>query len=193
MPAIRSPRAFQIFRLGVREAGRYTRLASTLCLLLLISACAPLEKTMVATDPSILGRYELKNVTVNLAPVQNARIDSEDYTRLTRHLADEIRKSLAREGGGTAPINIEIIIRNLNLASTAGIILGGSIDLVLAEVNVTDPANPARKLASFQTLKTAQYAMGGLLGAAIQASQEPGEIRLSRQVADEIRKKLNPG
>ena len=171
----------------------FFRMAIAFSFVFLMSACASPEKTMVATDPSILGRYELKNVTVSLAPVQNARIDPEDYTRMTRHLANEIRKSLARQGVGTAPINVEVIVRNLNLASTAGIILGGSIDLVLAEVNVTDPANPERKLASFQTFKTAQYGMGGILGAAIQASQEPGEVRLSRQVADEIRKKLNPG
>ncbi len=169
----------------------YFRLASALCLVLLMSACASPEKTMVATDPRVLGNYELKNVTVRLVPDRNQKVDPNDYTRMTRHLADEIRKSLARQGMGTAPIDVDVTIKGLNFADAAGIILGGTVDFVLAEVNVTDPADPQRKLASFQTFKIQQYGMGGLLGVAIRESQAPAEIRLAQQLAGEIWKKLN--
>jgi hypothetical protein len=169
----------------------YFRMAIALCFVLLMSACASPEKTMVATDPRVLGNYELKNVTVRLVPDQNQKVDPDDYARMTRHLAGEIRNSLARQGMATSPIDVDVTIKGLNFADTAGILLGGSIDFVLAEVNVTDPADPQRKLASFQTFMTQQYAMGGLIGVAVRQSQAPAEIRLAQQLSGEIWKKLN--
>ena len=169
----------------------YFRLAAALCFIFLTSACAPLEKTMIATDPRVVGNYDLKNVTVRLVPDQNQKIDPDDYARMTRHLANEIRNSLPRQGMGALPIDVDVTIKWLNFADAAGIILGGSFDYVLAEVNVTDTADPQRKLASFQTYKTQQYAMGGVLGVAIRASQAPAEIRLAQELAGEIRRKLN--
>jgi len=97
---------------------------------------------MVATDPRVLGNYELKNVTVRLVPNRNEKVDPDDYARMTRHVAGEIRSSLARQGRGTSPTDVDVTIKGLNFADTAGILLAGSIDFVLAEVNVTDPGDP---------------------------------------------------
>ena len=169
----------------------FFRMASAVCFVFLTSACTSLEQTMVATDPRVLGNYELKNVTVRLVPNRNEKVDPDDYARMTRHLAGEIRNSLARQGMGTSPIDVDVTIKGLNFANAAGIILGGSFDYVLAEVNITDPADPQRKLASFQTFKTQQYAMGGLIGVAVRQNQAPAEIRLAQQLAGEIWKKLN--